>query len=525
MQLQAAGLGAMSVTSALGEPLRAEIQLIASKDEMPSIRARLAYPEESSLASGSAQPIASGVSVRLGRNAQGQAVVQLTSDTGIQTPTLTIPVEITWNSGRYVREYNVQMNAPKIFPKPFPSGGLAGTQTLVPAYSSTGMPPMMAMQQAMPYAPPSAQEQGYTAQNGAPVPSGGFDGMAPGLTGEAMTIVSPQMGSGFGYDPMMGEGNGYTGYDEAQLPPESFAARHGSRGMRSGVRSGRSNGPWRVRRGDTVSAIAKRHARTGVSMEQMVLAIVRANPDAFIEGNMNLLRKGVVLKMPSGKTARSVDREEASSVWREHKQAFLDYAKTGGVVVAAKGADESSPRQVDGKIPPRVKNDEPKSEDSAASGQRDALTVSQGNKKSKEANAAGSALGVEDKTARANALAEANSRLSELEKNLDDINKFALSLKAATGTDKAGEKPATKTAPPTKASTANTHTPQPQVSEDKKPVSAPKTFAHAQELDDQESVFNENTMFLTGLALAVLMLAGFFILTTVRRRHGTHSGL
>src|SRR5699024_5131861 len=48
-----------------------------------------------------------------------------------------------------------------------------------------------------------------------------------------------------------------------------------------------------------------------LSVHQTMLAIQRLNPDAFINGNINLLRKGQVLRLPSADEVRSLSRTEA----------------------------------------------------------------------------------------------------------------------------------------------------------------------------------------------------------------------
>ena len=53
-----------------------------------------------------------------------------------------------------------------------------------------------------------------------------------------------------------------------------------------------------VRRGQTLSTIAREHAG-GADMNQMLLALQKANPDAFYRDNMNALKTGAVLRIPS----------------------------------------------------------------------------------------------------------------------------------------------------------------------------------------------------------------------------------
>ena len=69
---------------------------------------------------------------------------------------------------------------------------------------------------------------------------------------------------------------------------------------------------YEVRRGDSLSAIARRlSASSGVRPEQLMLGIYRNNSDAF-EGDMNRLRAGAVLRVPSGADLAAISPSEAS---------------------------------------------------------------------------------------------------------------------------------------------------------------------------------------------------------------------
>ena len=55
---------------------------------------------------------------------------------------------------------------------------------------------------------------------------------------------------------------------------------------------------YQVRKGDTLGAIARKHSRPGVELDDLVDKIFRANPDAFIHDDVNLVRSGRVLTIP-----------------------------------------------------------------------------------------------------------------------------------------------------------------------------------------------------------------------------------
>jgi pilus assembly protein FimV len=70
---------------------------------------------------------------------------------------------------------------------------------------------------------------------------------------------------------------------------------------------------YEVRRGDSLSAIARRlSSSTGARTDQLMVGIYRNNGNAF-EGDMNRLRAGSVLRVPSGEELAAISPSEASS--------------------------------------------------------------------------------------------------------------------------------------------------------------------------------------------------------------------
>ncbi|GAB3785592.1 FimV/HubP family polar landmark protein [Dyella agri] len=61
-----------------------------------------------------------------------------------------------------------------------------------------------------------------------------------------------------------------------------------------------------VARGQTLSAVAHQTAPAGVDVNQMLLALKQANPDAFYRDNINALKAGAVLRIPSKDEAAAV---------------------------------------------------------------------------------------------------------------------------------------------------------------------------------------------------------------------------
>lgn len=84
---------------------------------------------------------------------------------------------------------------------------------------------------------------------------------------------------------------------------------------------------YRVRSGDTLFSIVQRSGISGVSDEQAMLAFLEANPEAFIDGNINALRADAELRVPTPAELESRSLAEARAevrdqtrTWREARQ-------------------------------------------------------------------------------------------------------------------------------------------------------------------------------------------------------------
>lgn len=96
---------------------------------------------------------------------------------------------------------------------------------------------------------------------------------------------------------------------------------------------------YEVRRGDSLFAIARRAKPDGVSRNQMILAIWRANQSAFVGGNINLLEVGKVLAIPTSAAVAAIDAADADREVRE----LLSRAVPAAQVQVAVARPEVSP--------------------------------------------------------------------------------------------------------------------------------------------------------------------------------------
>ena len=113
LMADAAGLGRITVFSALGQPLRAEIEVNANKDEVPGMAAKIASPEAFRQAGLEYAGALSSVKVVLDKRPNGQPYLKLTSERPVSDPFVDMLLELNWTAGRLVREYTFLLDPPE----------------------------------------------------------------------------------------------------------------------------------------------------------------------------------------------------------------------------------------------------------------------------------------------------------------------------------------------------------------------------------------------------------------------------
>ncbi|UFS56373.1 hypothetical protein LN050_00245 [Comamonadaceae bacterium M7527] len=85
-----------------------------------------------------------------------------------------------------------------------------------------------------------------------------------------------------------------------------------------------------VQRNDTASQIIDRSFDSfgsGVSANQALIALQRQNPEAFIQDNINLVKAGAALTLPSAEQVQAVDKATANRLVATQRSAFEAYKK------------------------------------------------------------------------------------------------------------------------------------------------------------------------------------------------------
>ena len=189
-----------------------------------------------------------------------------------------------------------------------------------------------------------------------------------------------------------------------------------------------------VQKGDTLGKIARANLPPGITLNQMLIAIYRANQDAFIRDNVNLVRAGRILNIPPADAIGTVDVEEANRLVRAHMAEFRDYRSRLAAVPATADATPAQ-REAAGRIEAKPAAPKP-------AAPQDQVRLSKVDPQ--KPGAGTQAARGDDLVARERALKDAQSRIGDLEKNVADLQKL-LELKnqqLAELEKKAGAKPA-----------------------------------------------------------------------------------
>ena len=381
----ALGLGRLSVQSALGETLRAEIEVTSiTAEEAASLKLRIAPPDAYRTAGVEYNAVLPSTQVQVLRRPDGRSVLVVSSQRAVLEPFIDVIVEATWSSGRLVREYTMLFDPP----------GARQAQAAPPAAA-----PVISAAPAPATAPPVA----------AVVPAPAPRAAAPRPTPTpAPAEPAPRVST-----------------------PATASSGDSSLGNE-----------YRVRSGDSLSRIAGRAQRPGVSLDQMLVSLFRANPQAFVEENMNRLKAGSVLTVPAADEATKVSPQAARELIVAQSADFAAYRQrlASGVTAAATDAPA---RQAKGQVQTQVEDRK-----QAGATTPDRLTLSQGGVK---------ASAPEAKVSRDTQAKDSSTRLAELARNVDDLKK----LQGATAPAAA---PAAPAAPaPAPVATAPAPAPAPTV--------------------------------------------------------------
>jgi len=263
----ALGLGDISLNSALNQPFSAEIPVDSYEDsDLKDLKVSLAS-DATFKRYGLDLPIfLQDFEFAVAQNSAGDPVVRVSSLRPVSEPFVTLLLDIKWSSGRLLREYTVLLDPPLFESEP------VQTSVTTPA---TSQPETVVEESA------SSGE----VMRSAPAVS------APAVSSAPAPVRAPR--------PAVAE-------SVAPAP----------------------SGNYSVQRRDTLWSIANRvRANSDLTVNQVMLALYRANPEAFL-GNINRLKAGAILRVPERSQLGELTPTQATAAVREQNAALSQPAVT-----------------------------------------------------------------------------------------------------------------------------------------------------------------------------------------------------
>ncbi len=350
----ALSLGRLTVKSALGQPLLAEIDIPeVSPEEADNLKGGVASNEAFKASGLEFSSAIANLQVSLQRRQDGKMFFRLSGDRVVNEPFVDLILEATWGSGRILRDYTLLFDPPSLRESPAPTAPQIMVAPAVPATAPAAVPGTAVAKREAPK--PATQQPANPAPLATPA-----------------SMAKPTAPS---------------------APPVQVT----------------------VRPGDTASKLAAAHKPGGVSLDQMLVALLRGNPDAFLGNNINRLKSGAVLDLPSTDQAAATTPEVATQTVLAQSKDFGEFKRhlAGSAPAVAPVRTE---RQASGKIQAVV---EDKKSPVAAP---DKLTLSKANAQSKAA---------EDKIAAERQAKDAAARTAELARNIAELNKLKAGVASA----------------------------------------------------------------------------------------------
>ena len=356
LEAQALSLGRVTVLSALGEPLRAEIEIPQiTAEEAASLKTGIPNPAAFRAAGVEYNPALAGAAITLHQRPDGRSYLRLVSDKTVSEPFVDLILEAQWSSGRLVRDYTLLFDPPSM---------------RSPAPLAAGAP-----QVSTPLA--DSPTPGPQTPRGTPAPA-------------AAPVASPAKPS--------------------RPSPERTVAAAPAKGLDAGGKT------LKVQAGDTAGRIAAANKPTEVSLDQMLVALLRTNPDAFINGNINRIKAGALIEIPTAEQVSNVPAGEARQLLSVQSANFNEFRRRLADAAPAQPVSAAD-RQASGRVQPNIE------ERKTATASPDKLTLSKGSVKgaAPEAQIAQARQGKEEK-----------ERVAELSKNISELSRLQ-DKAAATG--------------------------------------------------------------------------------------------
>ncbi len=383
MAAQALGLGRLVVNSGLDEPLNAQIELISpSPHELKTIKTSLASREDFDIAGVERNPLLFDISYSVIQHSGGQHFIKLVTHKPVREPFVHFLIQVEWSGGRLIREYSALLDPPQWvagrpaeIDVPETAAVVSAPVTEIPPLAEA--PPLLAEETLPPIGTPDPSEAVAVTDVAAAEKPAAI---------EPMTAAEPrvsQVEPAAVIEPATPPADVASTEAPVRAPAESAPATAEVVPPAPAVVSelaplpapeipalleatpptSSQYGP--VQAGETLYRVAgKLNVDKSLSAQQVMLALMRANPSAFFGNNVNNLKVGKILQVPEHETIAALPRAQAAKEFSAQYDAWQEYKlKVAGASRVVTVADSGEPKA---EVKPETKKAEGKKPDKAA---------------------------------------------------------------------------------------------------------------------------------------------------------------
>lgn len=291
---QALVLGQIRINSALGEPIKAEIPVTKiTSDEATSLKINLADANDFTGHGLLYNAAIAAMRVDFKMTSGTTGLINISGMKPVQDPFVDLLLDVRWRTGGMQRSYTMLFDPPEhisdnaVYSSPTPQVSILEDSQGSVATPDTSFPVSV------------TQSSNEIAVNRERLPDGTIhERIGPSRPTES---VEP---------PLKGDAPGAKSKRTEKLPQSGNVS---------------SSSHVTVGKGQTLGQIASLMKPAGVSQDQMLAALFRANPNAFINHNINLVRAGVNLAIPSEGDIAAISKSEARNLVRSHNRQFNEY--------------------------------------------------------------------------------------------------------------------------------------------------------------------------------------------------------
>jgi pilus assembly protein FimV len=369
----ALGLGDVTLKSSYNEPLNAEIRLLQAQNlSKNEILVGLASREDFARIGLEREFFLTSLKFTVILDDPDNAYVKVTSRQPVQEPYLNFLVNVQWSSGRLLREYTVLLDLPLFegeaanlaAPIDLPqtqdvvASETAGELITEPVLSEQNpvsasksqdnaapAPSRKLASQSSTFSTPNEAADAFiqqlSRQAAARESSFNIESEAEPISRKKVTVAKKQTVS----ESIKSRVTETISPSRSALVPTVKASQKAAQATPAQSQVSQSIDNVKVRNGDTLWGLAlKMRPSKSVSVQQTMLAIQQSNPEAFIGDNINMLRKGEVLRAPTLSEIQRTSSQEAVAAVKQQTQVWKQQRQKKSVLSAV-SPDLSDPAQ------------------------------------------------------------------------------------------------------------------------------------------------------------------------------------